>query len=146
MTIVAFGRPQPILTRDSSASGLAPQRIVSPSLSGCSPATGAPLRVSPFLPWFVIRQRPSENVNVACSLDTVSTSGSTSSTDPRPARAPETRVSATEEPVTNRSTGTAAGLGSRSEEHTSELQSHLNLVCRLLLEKKRKIKNRRSSS
>src|SRR5260370_18860523 len=27
---------------------------------------------------------------------------------------------------------------SRSEEHTSELQSHLNLVCRLLLEKKKK--------
>src|SRR5260370_24184395 len=25
----------------------------------------------------------------------------------------------------------------RSEEHTSELQSHLNLVCRLLLEKKK---------
>src|SRR5260370_19087576 len=29
------------------------------------------------------------------------------------------------------------GLGQRSEEHTSELQSHLNLVCRLLLEKKK---------
>src|SRR5260370_23403534 len=28
-------------------------------------------------------------------------------------------------------------LISRSEEHTSELQSHLNLVCRLLLEKKK---------
>src|SRR5260370_20428248 len=28
----------------------------------------------------------------------------------------------------------------RSEEHTSELQSHLNLVCRLLLEKKKKKK------
>src|SRR5260370_24025060 len=27
----------------------------------------------------------------------------------------------------------------RSEEHTSELQSHLNLVCRLLLEKKKRI-------
>src|SRR5260370_32105263 len=27
----------------------------------------------------------------------------------------------------------------RSEEHTSELQSHLNLVCRLLLEKKNKL-------
>src|SRR5260370_1786460 len=27
----------------------------------------------------------------------------------------------------------------RSEEHTSELQSHLNLVCRLLLEKKKQI-------
>src|SRR5260370_18879749 len=28
----------------------------------------------------------------------------------------------------------------RSEEHTSELQSHLNLVCRLLLEKKNTIR------
>src|SRR5260370_29580525 len=28
-------------------------------------------------------------------------------------------------------------LKPRSEEHTSELQSHLNLVCRLLLEKKK---------
>src|SRR5690242_21195581 len=27
----------------------------------------------------------------------------------------------------------------RSEEHTSELQSHVNLVCRLLLEKKKKM-------
>src|SRR5690242_21573996 len=27
----------------------------------------------------------------------------------------------------------------RSEEHTSELQSHVNLVCRVLLEKKKKI-------
>src|SRR5467141_4605199 len=34
----------------------------------------------------------------------------------------------------------AGGIGRRvvrSEEHTSELQSHLNLVCRLLLEKKK---------
>src|SRR4051812_26825533 len=29
---------------------------------------------------------------------------------------------------------------SRSEEHTSELQSHVNLVCRLLLEKKKQTK------
>src|SRR5713101_9696546 len=27
--------------------------------------------------------------------------------------------------------------GARSEEHTSELQSHVNIVCRLLLEKKK---------
>src|SRR2546430_2797262 len=33
----------------------------------------------------------------------------------------------------------------RSEEHTSELQSQSNLVCRLLLEKKKKAKYRRSS-
>src|SRR5690606_40525776 len=31
---------------------------------------------------------------------------------------------------------TAGGLAERSEEHTSELQSRENLVCRLLLEKK----------
>src|SRR5260370_20359141 len=33
----------------------------------------------------------------------------------------------------------------RSEEHTSELQSHLNLVCRLLLEKKKQIKQQTTS-
>src|SRR5436309_7220961 len=32
----------------------------------------------------------------------------------------------------------------RSEEHTSELQSRENLVCRLLLEKKKKIKEKRT--
>src|SRR5256884_5610757 len=36
----------------------------------------------------------------------------------------------------------ACGIPSRrSEEHTSELQSRLHLVCRLLLEKKKKINN-----
>src|SRR5882762_10583372 len=35
--------------------------------------------------------------------------------------------------------GLRSRAGYRSEEHTSELQSHLNLVCRLLLEKKKKI-------
>src|SRR5438034_7431294 len=35
------------------------------------------------------------------------------------------------------------GTASRSEEHTSELQSHSDLVCRLLLEKKKK-KNSKS--
>src|SRR5258708_25196650 len=33
----------------------------------------------------------------------------------------------------------AAGVGDRSEEHTSELQSPDHLVCRLLLEKKNRI-------
>src|SRR5438034_3083696 len=32
--------------------------------------------------------------------------------------------------------------GDRSEEHTSELQSHSDLVCRLLLEKKKEKKHR----
>src|SRR5438034_3540436 len=34
--------------------------------------------------------------------------------------------------------GMAIGCAVRSEEHTSELQSHSDLVCRLLLEKKKK--------
>src|SRR2546422_7471300 len=35
--------------------------------------------------------------------------------------------------------GRSGALPGRSEEHTSELQSRLHLVCRLLLEKKKKI-------
>src|SRR3989449_3381159 len=38
------------------------------------------------------------------------------------------------------STPTSCSSSTRSEEHTSELQSRLHLVCRLLLEKKKKIK------
>src|SRR3989454_8402184 len=36
--------------------------------------------------------------------------------------------------------------GSRSEEHTSELQSPCNLVCRLLLEKKKKKKQAQTNA
>src|SRR5438105_15721877 len=36
--------------------------------------------------------------------------------------------------------------GARSEEHTSELQSRVDLVCRLLLEKKKNNKNNHSQS
>src|SRR5437773_8382684 len=41
--------------------------------------------------------------------------------------------------------GPARSDGRRSEEHTSELQSHHELVCRLLLEKKKPKTNRSSS-
>src|SRR5437868_10598439 len=37
-------------------------------------------------------------------------------------------------------------LRERSEEHTSELQSRFDLVCRLLLEKKKKNKNTKNKS
>src|SRR2546427_8794095 len=37
-------------------------------------------------------------------------------------------------------------VGTRSEEHTSELQSQSNLVCRLLLEKKKKTHTIRSEN
>src|SRR2546425_6073613 len=39
-------------------------------------------------------------------------------------------------------TDTSSGHGTRSEEHTSELQSLAYLVCRLLLEKKKRERNR----
>src|SRR2546422_4388860 len=39
--------------------------------------------------------------------------------------------------------GTSQSVVCRSEEHTSELQSRLHLVCRLLLEKKKKNKRKR---
>src|SRR5438034_7613028 len=42
------------------------------------------------------------------------------------------------EPGLQASAQNAAALDRRSEEHTSELQSHSDLVCRLLLEKKKK--------
>src|SRR5205085_284554 len=42
--------------------------------------------------------------------------------------------------------GAAARAASRSEEHTSELQSQSNLVCRLLLEKKKKNEKTTSKS
>src|SRR2546422_4548639 len=47
-------------------------------------------------------------------------------------------------PAGRRHEGVRAG-GVRSEEHTSELQSRLHLVCRLLLEKKKKIQPERQA-
>src|SRR5690242_21615757 len=50
----------------------------------------------------------------------------------RPGRSP------TAAPRTWRNPPAPSGSARRSEEHTSELQSHVNLVCRLLLEKKKR--------
>src|SRR5438105_6764042 len=41
-------------------------------------------------------------------------------------------------------TNSLSRAAARSEEHTSELQSRVDLVCRLLLEKKKKNKTRRT--
>src|SRR5687768_17680726 len=60
----------------------------------------------------------------------------TSRSPRRPApKTPARRKRAPAKPTTSR-----AKPAARSEEHTSELQSRLHLVCRLLLEKKKKIK------
>src|SRR5205809_3434298 len=51
---------------------------------------------------------------------------------------PSASSGATEGVAPSPSSLSAASGGARSEEHTSELQSRLHLVCRLLLEKKKK--------
>src|SRR5438270_7900843 len=49
---------------------------------------------------------------------------------------PSTRSRIRENPAARPGKAKAGRIGPRSEEHTSELQSQSNLVCRLLLEKK----------
>src|SRR5438105_5420146 len=53
-------------------------------------------------------------------------------------------------PIDGRTRGWREGTGSqprvRSEEHTSELQSRVDLVCRLLLEKKKKKKKEKRTT
>src|SRR5437588_2176037 len=58
----------------------------------------------------------------------------------RPGKRGAAGKAAAPSPVTHR---TFVGNLARSEEHTSELQSHSDLVCRLLLEKKKKKKQKR---
>src|SRR5690242_21371364 len=53
----------------------------------------------------------------------------------RSARSDGLRQLGSNKPRFSRPDGTMQ-ISTRSEEHTSELQSHVNLVCRLLLEKK----------
>src|SRR3989475_9633834 len=63
------------------------------------------------------------------------------SSRPRTSRSgtwPRSAPSEVRSPRTKRSTTSSRPGSRRSEEHTSELQSQSNLVCRLLLEKKKK--------
>src|SRR5947207_11536163 len=50
-----------------------------------------------------------------------------------------TNISTKSEPLIEKNGTLASPATARSEEHTSELQSHSDLVCRLLLEKKNRI-------
>src|SRR5689334_24318198 len=68
---------------------------------------------------------------------TSSTSSSSSSSSPE--KTAESSLFVIEEPLVIRA---FSQLPERSEEHTSELQSQFHLVCRLLLEKKKKTHQR----
>src|SRR5204863_6159428 len=69
---------------------------------------------------------------------------------PRSTLFPYTTLFRSREPIFPRLRECTAPCGiarlARSEEHTSELQSRRDLVCRLLLEKKKKYRTRNSSS
>src|SRR6266436_3387273 len=92
--------------------------LMAGKLTGC----GTMLPMSTNLPPTRTMSSPS---TVAAAIPTTSTTTSA----PRPSVRSFTRCTR------------ASGVGSsRSEEHTSELQSRLHLVCRLLLEKKKKHK------
>src|SRR2546429_6885482 len=83
-----------------------------------------PLKAAPFL---TSRQSPSPT-NVP------NASGSCSSDTRRPRQPdPGRRSPLHGDPRPDRSHGIPADVDTRSEEHTSELQSRLHLVCRLLL-------------
>src|SRR2546422_5808759 len=107
-----------------------------PSRSSASSVTASGRSTSPYMSG--IERQPSSTVSVAslaCTMrGLMRTSGGglsspTSTTATR--RGLPTWFAA-------RPTPFAARIVSRSEEHTSELQSRLHLVCRLLLEKKKK--------
>src|SRR5256885_3319590 len=55
---------------------------------------------------------------------------------------PSGNISACKAPDSGKAIGLSKAIQLRSEEHTSELQSPCNLVCRLLLEKKKKKESR----
>src|SRR6266403_6244196 len=90
----------------------------------------------------LIVQNSSKLANVR---DTVISRVSTASR-PAPAHSlPRTSIRDASALGGNRGWRPIARISARSEEHTSELQSRRDLVCRLLLEKKKKIKTNQMS-
>src|SRR5438477_2173866 len=77
------------------------------------------------------RSAMGDSREAGCFLSTASTVSPRNESGPRLVDRPRTRQA---------TRFGDAPLVFRSEEHTSELQSHVNLVCRLLLEKKKKKK------
>src|SRR5690242_21311300 len=71
--------------------------------------------------------------------------GSTASSGRSRATTPSSSCPSAGSPPARSPRRCAACSSPRSEEHTSELQSHVNLVCRLLLEKKKKKKHNTQS-
>src|SRR5690606_40869179 len=91
---------------------------------------------SPLFPYTTLfrsrpEPRPPRRRPTAPAPEASATTTATAATGPAPT--PTTRTSTS----WRTATATPARTADRSEEHTSELQSRENLVCRLLLEKKK---------
>src|SRR5262249_58571522 len=105
---------------------------------------------SPSLFFFIIRRPPRSTLFPYTTLFRSTEKSSSSRSTPPCASAPARPTPRHSEPALKRlATGVrrlsagseCRGVGLRSEEHTSELQSLTNLVCRLLLEKKNNTSN-----
>src|SRR2546427_4374984 len=90
--------------------------------------------------FFFLKKKRACSFCVSWELRCVLSQSSTATAPPRRRRRSSTSSWAPSHPAF-----CSTGSRSRSEEHTSELQSQSNLVCRLLLEKKKKNKKRPST-
>src|SRR5690606_41025023 len=98
-------------------------------LSFCVPPPPPCSSLFPYTTLFRSRQEPHRR-----------RTGSPARTCPRlSSTTPSASCNSSRQPVWHRTTRSRCGRSGRSEEHTSELQSRENLVCRLLLEKKKSI-------
>src|SRR5467141_1180277 len=113
--------------------GLVEQPTSAPSASGASQRMCLKER---FIAYRILRPAARRSCNEMFSLDYVRPKQVPM---PSPARPPKPDKEPVFEhpPVWIHESVAAKCFMARSEEHTSELQSHLNLVCRLLLEKKK---------
>src|SRR5207249_10105857 len=93
-----------------------------------------PPPASTLFPYTTLFRSPSAGCRTSCTARYPGTgpSSSTCTCPRRPGRCPSSCT------CTAEGGAAARGAGTRSEEHTSELQSRFDLVCRLLLEKKKR--------
>src|SRR2546426_9363649 len=106
-------------------------------LNGTGPLPGIVARDASQTNWFEVAQAKSPTVSAAkCQTSRPFAPVAVDFPGPRSAAVTILRVESDSRTWEKRSR--AVGVRTRSEEHTSELQSPCNLVCRLLLEKKKK--------
>src|SRR2546427_7725055 len=124
------------------------RRVAEAVGNGAQAPPSSSMRRSRLLAW---RARWPSSRAIRRSGRPVATRSTVGSSTPRGGSTCRTRASLTARPGARssahgrsrrRCSPTSTAHAGRSEEHTSELQSQSNLVCRLLLEKKKKYKSR----